>query len=88
MAFNPYVSLHKPSSIKEWYKSPIQTDDGFAKDTKGNPITHGHFVCQVYNDIMTIVNKHNYNINDKKKFKNELIRYLYKISDDTHSEYG
>ena len=73
---------YKRHTLKKWFHSPIQTYEGSATDKKGRPITHGHFVSQLYNDIQKIIFTHGYHINDKNAFKNELVRYIYKISDD------
>ena len=80
-----YKNSFKRDSLKKWFHSPIQTYEGSVKDEKGKFITHGHFVQQTYNDIQKILIKHNYQIADKKAFKNELVRYLYKLSDDNAS---
>ena len=45
----------------------------------------GDFVHQTYKDIQKILSKHSYRIDNKKAFKNELVRYLYKLSDDNAS---
>jgi hypothetical protein len=77
-----YKNTIKRDSLKKWFHSPIQTYEGSVKDETGKFITHGHFTHQVYNDIQKILSKHNYRIDNKKAFKNELVRYLYKLSDD------
>jgi len=80
-----YKKTFKRHSLKKWFHSPIQTYEGSVKDENGEFITHGDFVHQTYNDIQKILSKHNYRIDNKKAFKNELVRYLYKLSDDNAS---
>ena len=78
-----YKSYQKRDSLRKWFHSPIRTYEGLVKDKKGKYITHGHFVSQLYNDIQEIITKHNYHLKEKNVFKNELVRYIYKLSDDS-----
>ena len=71
---------YKRHTLKKWFHSPIQTYESSTTDKKGK--THGLFVSQLYNDIQQIISTYGYRISDKNAFKNELVRYIYKISDD------
>jgi len=85
MLRNHKSTFKKRHSLKKWFNSPIQTYEGSVKDENGQFIKHGDFVHQMYNDIQTILFKHSYHIDNKNAFKNELVRYLYKLSDDNAS---
>ena len=76
---------YQRDSLKKWFHSSIRTYEGLVEDNDGNPITHGHFVSQLYTDIQKIIHKHGYHISDKNSFRNELVRYIYKISYDNAS---
>ena len=83
------------SNFYKWLKMPIETEDGFEKEeeevnfrysAKQKYITHQDFVNQIYGDILNILNKNNYHISNKKRYKEELGYILYRLSDN--SSYG
>ena len=78
-----FKSTFKRDSLRKWYTSPIWTYEGLVKDKEGKNIRHADFTSQLYHDIVKILDKHDYAIEDKKRFRKELIRYIYKLSDDS-----
>jgi hypothetical protein len=75
-------------NFNDWLKMPIETEDGFEKEETNfkKYITHEDFVNQVYGDILNILKKNNYDISNKKRYKEELGYILYRLSDN--SSYG
>jgi len=73
----------KRDSLQKWWISPITDSLGPIKNSREKYITHGDVVKKIYTDIGAILNKHNYKLYNKNKFRNDLANIIYNISDDT-----
>jgi len=69
------------TKLNAWLKSPIVTWEGIVKEN-GKNITHSDFINNIHDDIIKIINKHNYRITNSKLFKSELITIIYSLSHD------
>ena len=66
----------KTKTYEEWWNSSIDQQD----NTK---VTNGRVVKDFYNNVTTILNDCNYQIDNEKKLKNELVTIIYTLSNDT-----
>ena len=66
----------KTKTYEEWWNSSIDPQD----NTK---VTNGRVVKDFYNNVTTILNDCNYQIDNEKKLKNELVTIIYTLSNDT-----
>lgn len=66
----------KKKTYEEWWNSSIDPQDN-------NKVTNGRVVKDFYNNITTILKGCNYQIDNEKKLKNELVTIIYTLSNDT-----
>lgn len=72
----------KTKTYKHWWNSPIEPQ----RCTNNNKIvTNGIFVKEYYNDILNILNKCGYQIDNENKLKSEVTTIIYTLSDNIDS---
>lgn len=79
----PYNQLieNKTQTYTTWFHSPI----GDIAGNKDN-MTHGQYIIEFYNTIMSILKAHHYKIKDDKQFKKEIATYIYQLSSENKNE--
>jgi hypothetical protein len=68
-------------TMAKWLKMVILDNDGIVYKDDGTPITHQEYVNFFFQSIEEIICDHQYVIKDKKKFKDEIYKYIYTLSD-------
>ena len=66
---------------KKWLNMSIIDVNGPVQAEDGKPIVHHEFIDWFIDELKTIVEKYQYIIEDEKKFKKEIINFIYTLSD-------
>jgi hypothetical protein len=67
---------------QNWLKISAKACDNVILKGDGEPLTHQEYVNFFIHTIEKIVQNNNYTILDKKKFKDDLCKFIYTLSDN------
>ena len=71
-------------TFKQWLKMPLTDIDGVVLDEKDQRVTHEDYLQSFMNIICSIIAVNKYRIIDKKKFKKEIYKFIYTLSDNSN----
>ncbi len=82
-----YITSPRKISYERWLESPVMeidnnSDDGVRKIcfTDGEYYTHKHFIKDFYKDLITVLHKNKFNIENEKEFKRDIAIFIYRLS--------
>ena len=75
---NPYTY---PATLEAWKRTPIIEDTNILYDKNGMMINNDKYLQFFTHSITHILQSNHYTIINKKKFKEELDKFIYTLSD-------
>ena len=79
------IIMLKKKTYDEWWDSPVEctTQKGIWVTTNGDPVTHGMYVLDYYTKLRNMLVEQGADIIDEKRFKYEIAKMIYTLSDDS-----
>lgn len=82
LKFYNLIVPEKRLSYSCWWNKPIDAYDKNFWHSDSNPVRHGQFVVNFYNNLKKILEKNKYVIKDEKRFKREIATFIYQLSSE------
>jgi len=70
------------ADVYTWLKKPLCDTNGSLKNASGKIITHEDYVNYFLETIETILRSNAYQIHDINKFREDILKYVYTLSDN------
>ena len=83
-----YITSPRKMSYESWLKSPVmeaadtmdEVDFKKVCFTDGDYYTHKHFIIDFCRDLIGVIHKNGFNIQNEKEFKREVAIFIYRLS--------
>ena len=81
------TSVYRPT-LKDWLCMPIDDEEGVLKDGTHVILYNRDYVNYFINTIEMIIRTNNYAIGDVNRFREDITKYIYTLSDNsTHGDF-
>lgn len=82
-----YITSPRKMSYEQWLDSPVMDanydSDGNFRNVctpNGDYYTHKHFIIDFYTDLLGVIHKAGFNIENEKEFKRKVAIFVYRLS--------
>jgi len=82
-----YITSPRKMSYEQWLDSPVMDanydSDGNFRNVctpNGDYYTHKHFIIDFYTDLIGVIHKAGFNIENEKEFKRKAAIFVYRLS--------
>ena len=76
------TAIYRPT-LNDWLGMPVDDENGIVKDNMNKILYNYDYVNYFIDTIETIIRANNYVIIDVNRFREDIIRYIYTLSDNS-----